>query len=388
MFKLNNKLIVSASVLTVAALFTAGCMDGATPASSSSASNATSIPDIAGGVMYPVVNGKTSVYKVNTQSQGMKINNGRVPSANELEAWDKDVMPDGTGLPEGSGSVEDGEELYEAQCVMCHGDFGSGGGGYPSLSKGNAVELQQTLTNNRWKDPEADGPTRVFGSYWPVASTMWWYIRDGMPHTKSKTLSNDEVYALTAYMLNINEFEIDGVEVDDEYVLDREKFLKIKMPNRDGFEPNIDGPTALADVRKYYENPTNFGAIKVKASERCMTDCQEKSVVVTRVANGGISDFHPPMSVVRNLPPVSDTDMGFNTLKSYQDNCMPCHGAEGMGAPVTGDKDGWEDVIAKGIDTIYKNGIDGLNGMPAKGGASVSDAEFKLLVDYMIEESK
>ena len=382
-------MIITASVVTVAALFTAGCMDnGATPATTSQAKNATSVPSIDGGVMYPVVNGKTSVYKVNTQSQGMKINNGRIPTANELEAWDKDVMHDGTGLPEGSGSVEDGEEIYEAQCVMCHGDFGSGGGGYPSLSKVNAVELQQTLTNNRWKDPEADGPTRVFGSYWPVASTMWWYIRDGMPHTKSKTLSDDEVYALTAYMLYINEMSIDGVEVDEEYVLDREKFLKIKMPNRDGFEPNIDGPNALNDVRAYYKNHKNFGAKKVKATERCMTNCQEKTAVVTRIQNGGISDFLPPMSVERNLPKKEATDMGFNVLKSYQDNCMPCHGAEGMGAPVTGDKDAWAEVVAKGMETVYKNGLEGINGMPAKGGASVSDYELKLLVDYMIKESK
>jgi cytochrome c len=137
MFKLNTKLIVTASVVTVSALFTA--------ATASQTASATSVASIDGGVMYPVVNGKTSAYKVNTQSQGMKINNGRVPTANELAAWDKDVMHDGTGLPEGSGSVEEGEEIYEAQCVMCHGDFGSGGGGYPALSKGNADGKIQKL---------------------------------------------------------------------------------------------------------------------------------------------------------------------------------------------------------------------------------------------------
>ncbi|MFT5835604.1 MAG: cytochrome c5 [Sulfurimonas sp.] len=389
MFNTNYKLIATASVLSIATLFSAGCMDdGATPTKATKANTATAVASIDGGVKYPVIGDKTGPYYVNNQSNMMKINNGRVPTANELVAWDKDVMPDGTGLPEGSGSVEDGEEIYEAQCVMCHGDFGSGGGGYPSLSKGNADELQKTLTNNRWKDSEADGPTRVFGSYWPVASTMWWYIRDGMPHTKSKTLSNDEVYALTAYMLNINEITIDGEEVDDEYVLNREKFLKIKMPNRDGFEPNIDGPNALKVVRKYYENPANFGAKKVNTAKRCMKDCQEKSVIVTRVENGGISEFLPPMSVVRDLPKKEASDMGFNVLKNYEDNCMPCHGADGMGAPVTGDKEGWSEVIAKGMSGVYKNALEGINGMPAKGGSSVSEDELKLLVDYMIDNSK
>ena len=272
MFKLDRKLLTTASAAVAVAILTVGCIGGS-GSTSTGTTELNGVATIDGGVIYPVVNNKTANYYVNEQHVGMNINNGRVPTANELAAWDKDVMADGTGLPEGSGSVEDGEELYEAQCVSCHGDFGSGGGGYPALSKGNAVDLQKTLTNNRWKDPESDGPTRVFGSYWPQASTLWWYIQDGMPHPFSKSLTVDETYALTAYILNINEIEIDGEEVDDEYVLDREKFLKIKMPNVDGFEPNIAGPNALNDVRTYYANPSNFGAIKVEKSERCMTNC-------------------------------------------------------------------------------------------------------------------
>ncbi len=387
MFKLDRKLAISASVAATVALISIGCnADEVKPQGENVVQ--TAVPSIDGGVYYPVVDGKTGPYMVSPQHMGMKINNGRIPTPNELKAWDKDVMPDGTGLPEGEGSVEEGEELYEAQCVMCHGDFGSGGGGYPSLSKGNAYELQQTLTNNRYQDPEADGPTRVFGSYWPKASTLWWYIKDGMPHTKSKTLTDDETYALSAYILNINEMEIDGVEVDDEYVLNREKFLKIKMPNENGFEPNIDGKEGPENVRKFYANPSNFGAIKVKASERCMTNCQDKTAKTVYIQNGGIADFTPAMSVARDLPVKPASDMGFNTMASYENNCMPCHGAEGMGAPVVGDKDGWATVTSKGMPTVYKNGLDGINGMPPKGGASVSNDEFKLLVDYMIDHSK
>jgi len=378
MFKLNTKLIVSASVVTVAALFTAGCMESAAKPASA---NAVTASDIAGGIVYPIADGKTGPYYVNEKAMNMKLNHGRVPTANELDAWNRDVMPDGTGLPEGEGSVEDGEAIYEAQCLSCHGDFGSGGGGYPALSKGNAVELQKTLTNNRWRDPDADGPTRVFGSYWPKASTMWWYIRDGMPHPKSKTLTTDETYALAAYMLNINEFEIDGEEVDEEYVLTREKFLKIKMPNEEGFEPNIDGPTALTDVRTYYANPANFGAKKVKASERCMTDCQEKTAVVTRIENGGISEFHPPLSAVRDLP--VEKAKALDVKKAYADNCAMCHDT-GV-APTVGDKDGWASFVSKGMDKVYASAINGTNnGMPPKGGSSIPDSDFKKLVDYVI----
>lgn len=179
--------------------------------------------------------------------------------------------------------------------------------------------------------------------------------------------------------------KIDGVEVDDDYVLDREKFLKIKMPNRDGFVPKIDGPNGPENVRKFYANPANFGAQKVNPAERCMYDCQEKSVKIACIQHGGISDFLPPMAVAKDLPKPKDTDMGFNVKKSYQDNCMPCHGAEGMGAPVVGNKAEWTDYISEGMATVYKKGI---SGMPPKGGASVSDTNFKSLVDYMVNQSK
>jgi len=377
MFKLDRKLIIPATI-TMAVLFAAGCGGANTTTGSA---NEVSKSDISGGVYYPIIGNKTGPYNVNTQALGMKINNGRVPTANELAAWDKDVMPDGTGLPEGEGSVEDGEELYEAKCIACHGDFGSGGGGYPSLSKGNGEELKATLTNNRYRDPEADGPTRVFGSYWPQISTMWWYIRDGMPHPMSKTLTDDQVYSLTAYMLNINEIEIDGEEVDDEYVLTREKMLKVKMPNRDGFEPNIDGKNALNDVRVYFANPANFGAQKVKPSERCMTDCQDKSAKVVRIENGGISEFNPPYNSAKDLP-ADEVKAALNVKEVYANNCAMCH--DNGVAPTVGDPD-WSRLTSKGMEAVYANGISGTDaGMPPKGGSSLSDADFKTVVDYVI----
>ncbi len=379
MFKLDRKLIITASAAAALAVITAGCMGGSSTSTGTTEVNG--MPTVDGGLVYPIQDNKTGPYFVNTDSLNGGYTNGRVPTANELAAWDMDVMPDGTGLPEGSGSVEEGEEIYEAQCVSCHGDFGSGGGGYPSLSKGEAAEMQKTLTNNRWKDPEADGPVRVFGSYWPQVSTLWWYIRDGMPHPKSKTLSDDEVYALSAYILNINEMSIDGEEVDDEYVLDREKFLKIKMPNVDGFEPNIDGPDSLKRVRAYYANPTNFGALNLnKGAERCMTDCQKETVKIRRIQNGGIKDFLPPMDSTRSLP---KEEAALDVKAVYADNCAMCHGnGVGPGFGATAD---WAAYTGKGMDKVYANGINGTDGgMPPKGGSTLSDADFKSVVDYLI----
>ncbi len=382
MFKLN-KLIISASIAASAALFMTACNgdDTSTAGASHSGATASAVAYtngkavIDGGTTYPVINGKTSDYVIDKQAESETFNYGRTPTANEIAAWDTDVthikLP-----PEGSGSVEEGEELYEEKCVMCHGDFGSGGGGYPSLSKGNAVELQKTLTNQRF-DPDADGPSRFFGSYWPQASTMWWYIHDGMPHPMTKSLSVDETYALTAYMLNINEMVVDGVEVDDDYVLDQEKFAKIVMPNVDGFEPEIRGKDGVENVRAYFQVASNFGGQKVNPSERCMKDCLEPTAKATYISGTGISDFLPPMATVRDLP---KAEGGFDAKAAYESNCAMCHAS--YLAPGSSD---WKGYTAHGMDQVYAKGIAGTEGgMPPKGGSSLSDKDFKTLVDYMV----
>jgi len=380
MMKMNKKLLVSISAAAALSVGLSACMQNAAPAEKSPIK-----ASIDGGVSYPVANGKTGPYYINTKAHSGAIKFGRAPTKAELEAWNVDIMPDGTGLPEGEGTAEEGSDIYDEKCVMCHGDFGSGGGGYPALAKGNANELHETLTNQRIK-PDTDGPVRVFGTYWPQASTLFAYIKDAMPHPMTGSLTDDEVYSLVAFILNANEMEIDGEEVDDEYVLNREKFLKIKMPNRDGFEPNIDGPNGPENVRKYFANPVNFGAQKVKPSERCMHNCQEPTAKVIYIQNGGIRDFHPPLSNVKDLP--KEENKGFDAAKAYETNCAMCHGAEGMGAPVFGDKAAWSAVLAKGKEKVYANGIHGINGMPAKGGSDLSDNDFKSVVDYIISKSK
>jgi len=395
MFKLEQYKILVASIITASVLSTA-----AQASQDDVAYNGlwNAKEDISGGVHYPIKDGQTGPYRVNPQvykdsdiasgNNGLKVNynHGRTPTANEIKAWDKDLNGLNEGLPEGSGYVDEGEVLYEAQCMMCHGDFGSGGGGYPALSAGKAKEMKRTLKNNRWLNPTAEGPARVFGSYWPVASTMWWYIRDAMPHTKSKTLTDDEVYSLTAYMLYINGMKVDGEIVNETFKLDKAKFMKIEMPNRNGFVPDIDGPDGLENVRRFYKNPENFGAIRLKdKKDRCMSNCQQTDRIVR--VDGGITDFNPPMSVKRDLPPKKDDaahKVSFDAKAAYEASCTMCH-ATGV-APAAADKAGWAPFMEKGLQKVYKNGLEGTNmGMPAKGGSSLSDAEFKLVVDYILD---
>ena len=344
------------------------------------ASNGKHIVD--GGVTYPIVNGKTGAYSVNEAAHKASVQYGTTATSNEIKAWDIDVMPDGTGLPEGSGSVEDGDELYEEKCGSCHGDFGSGSGSYPALSQGNAYELQQTLVNQR-TGPDMDGPKRNFGSYWPQASTFWWYVKTGMPHPAPLSLSDDEVYAITAYILSVNEIEIEGEELEDEYVLDRAKFLKISMPNKDGFVPVIDGPKGQDNARDFFNDASNYGN-----GVRCMKDCFEGDPIVQKIATP-IEDFQPALSSAKDLPaPKADAKPAHPGKAGYDKACAICHATDGMGAPDVGNKKVWAKVLKKGLDSVYANGINGINGMPPKGGGSMDDAAFKEIVDYMIEESK
>jgi len=338
---------------------------------------------IDGGVTYPITNGQSGAYAVNESAHTAHVQFGKTATANEQKAWDIDVMPDGTGLPEGSGSAEDGDELYEEKCVSCHGDFGAGSGSYPKLTAGNAYEMQKTMVNQRGNGND-EGPKRTFGSYWPEASTLWWYIKTGMPHPAPLSLTDDEVYAITAYILMINEIEIDGELVEDEYVLDREKFLKIKMPNKDGFIPNIDGPTGPDDTRAFFNDFSNYGN-----GTRCMTNCFDGEPKVLKVGTA-IENFSPPLSSEKSLPaPKADAKPAHPGKATYEKKCALCHSSDAMGAPEVGNKAAWAKVAEQDLDAIYHNAINGKNGMPPKGGAmGLSDEQVKQVVDYMLEEGK
>jgi cytochrome c len=142
---------------------------------------------------------------------------GRQATPEQIAGWDIDVRgEDGAGLPPGSGTVERGAELFADQCAACHGTFGEGEGRFPKLV-GGAGTLR------------ADRPELTVGSYWPFAPTLWDYINRAMPMPTPHTLSADDVYALTAYILNLNDL------VANEFVASRDSLPKVKMPNRENF---------------------------------------------------------------------------------------------------------------------------------------------------------
>jgi mono/diheme cytochrome c family protein len=136
-------------------------------------------------------------------------------SAAEIAAMDVSIGPDGAGLPPGSGTPKQGAEVYTTKCVACHGPEGANG------INDRLVGGQGTLTSAT--------PVKTIGSYWPYATTVFDYVRRAMPYPAPHSLSDDETYAVTAYLLHRN-----GIIGEDD-VMDATSLPKVKMPNRGGF---------------------------------------------------------------------------------------------------------------------------------------------------------
>ena len=221
---------------------------------------------------------------------------GRSATEAEVRAWDIDVRPDGAGLPKGSGDVETGEEVFIEQCAVCHGDFGEGVDRWPVLAGG-----QGTLTNDR--------PVKTIGSYWPYLSTVWDYIHRAMPFGNAQSLSDDDVYAITAYLLYMNDL------VEDDFVLSDENFNQVRLPNESNF---------FADDRP--DSPV------FKNREACMKDCKDAVEITARAR---ILDVTPESSndgddtktaAVEEKPaaPVIDAALVAAGEKVYR-KCKACH---------------------------------------------------------------
>jgi len=164
---------------------------------------------------------------------------GHVATPEQVAGWDIDVRPDGQGLPPGKGSVRDGEKVYMDKCAACHGEFGESAGRWPALAQGKG-----TLATH--------DPVKTVGSYFPYASSVFDYVRRAMPFGDAQSLSNDELYAVVAYVLNLNDI------VDDKFVLSKETWKQVKMPNEANF---YDDDRETSEKAFWNKNP-------------CMKDCR------------------------------------------------------------------------------------------------------------------
>jgi len=192
------------------------------------------------------------------QTGGLRFGLGRAALPEEISAWDVDVRPDGTGLPAGSGNAYDGEELFEDNCAVCHGSFAEGVDNWPKLAGGDG-----TLAD--------EDPLKTVGSYWPHLSTVWDYVNRSMPFGAAQTLSEDDVYAIVAYILYSNDI------IDDEFELSPETWNEVVLPNAGGFiiDDRADTEYSLWRAEPCMENCKDSVEITMRATVLDVTPEEE-----------------------------------------------------------------------------------------------------------------
>jgi cytochrome c551/c552 len=248
---------------------------------------------------------------------------GRVATPEEVKAWDIDVRPDFVGLPKGSGSVAKGMEVWESQCASCHGVFGESNEVFTPIVGGTTA---QDISYGRVQSlKDGSSPQRTTLMKVPTLSTLWDYINRAMPWTAPKSLSTEEVYAVTAYILNM------GGVVGDDFVLSDQNMAQTqaKLPNRNGMQTRHGMwlPSGKPDVKE----------------ARCMSNCKTDAKVISflpdhaRDAHGNLKDQNRLVGPVRGLVTVAQSNdkgaapkLSMNSGESLfnANGCVACHGID------------------------------------------------------------
>ncbi|HET9650800.1 MAG TPA: cytochrome c, partial [Usitatibacter sp.] len=248
---------------------------------------------------------------------------GRAATPDEIAAWDIDVRPDFKGLPAGSGSVADGQKVWDAKCASCHGTFGESNEVFTPIAGGTTAEDIRTGRVKSLTNPELPRTTLMKLS---TVSTLWDYVRRAMPWTAPKTLSVDEVYAVVAYILNLGDI------VPDNFVLSERNIAEVqaRLPNRNGMTRSH----ALWDVK----------AKPDVANVACMRDCvREVKIASTlpeaaRSAHGNLAEQVRLVGATRGLDTAPQAAVASAAAAkpvkadaaelARQKACMGCHGLD------------------------------------------------------------
>lgn len=194
------------------------------------------------------VSGASAQEPVKPVATNAPLGLGRAALPDEIKAWDTDVRFDGAGLPPGKGTAKQGDLLYQERCASCHGEFGEGAGRWPVLAGGHG-----TL--------KADRPDKTIGSFWPYLSTVFDYMGRAMPYGNARSLTPDEIYALTAYLLQMND-----IVKDENFELSDKNFMSVQMPNAGGFR---DDDRDVSEKEFWSRKP-------------CMKNCKPPQKVIGR----------------------------------------------------------------------------------------------------------
>ena len=334
--------------------------------------------NVDGAVVRPDVEGRLINHST---IKGYKPHLGTKPTQEMIDAWNVDVRPDGKGLPPGKMTVEEGAEVFAKNCASCHGDFGEGVGKNPVLVGGKGTLTHQAKTGGE------PSPEKTLGSYAPYIAPFFWYIKVAMPLPTPKKLTNDEIYGILGYLLQLNEIQVNGKEIEDDTVIDANFLKSVRLPNEKGFEYN-DLRHPYSHGKRCMKDCIDMKQYKVMRIEIDATDSAEPSVKLPRytfgkpVLNGeGFAAIEAPLPAPKGGRNAGEAD--------YKAACAACHDSGAANAPITGKRGDWVARIKQGQETLYTHAIKGFNGMPPKGGAmDKSDDQIKAIVDYMVNASK
>jgi cytochrome c len=267
----GTRIAAAAAYAVLAAIACGGIANAATAGSASGAASTASAPVAAATATYGF---------------------GKAATPAEIAGWDIDVRPDGRGLPAGHGSVAQGQAIYDAKCSSCHGTFG----------ESNAyLQIAGGVGSLRGAEP-----VRTTGSKLEYATTLFDYIRRAMPLTAPQSLANDEVYALTAYVLNLNDI------VGPDATLDARSLAALRMPNRDGF-------TTAHGMMRRDGTPDTHNA-------ECMRDCVAAVKVTSELpayAEGAHGDIAAQMRSFGRVAAAPRVDEGMALAR--RSGCIACH---------------------------------------------------------------
>ncbi len=310
---------------------------------------------------------------------------GRPATPAEIKAWDIDVRPDFQGLPKGSGSVADGQKIWDAKCAMCHGDFGDSNEVFPPVAGGTTQEDIAAGRVASLRNPEQVRTTLMKV---PTVSTLWDYIHRAMPWNAPKSLSVDDVYAVLAYLLNL------GAIVPDDYVLSDANIAAVqqRMPNRNGM---VRAP-GLWDVH---------GKPDV-VSVACMHACPVQGAVISSLpdraqgSHGDLADQNRTWGPVRGQGNATDAgvakpaggaaaqDAKIAAL-AERSGCLACHGLTSkivgpafsdVAARYHGDAAADAKLVAK----VKAGGAGTWGAVPMPAQTQVSDADVHALVQWVL----
>lgn len=319
---------------------------------------------------------------------------GRGATPAEVKAWDIDVRPDFKGLPKGKGNVERGNELFEEKCASCHGSFGESNEVFTPLAGGTTKD--DIKTGNVKGLSSGELPQRTTFTKVATISTVWDYIYRAMPWTAPKSLKPDEVYAILAYLLNLQEIVPADFELSDRNIAEVQKLL----PNRNGMTTD-HGLWPGASAKK---GGIGNGGIPDVKNVACMKNCKPEVQIgstlpdYARTAHGELADQNRHFGAVRGTrtlgPEAAKKAADAGTLDlATKSGCMACHGMKnkivGPGyneivARYQGQTDAESRLVAK-----VKAGGQGVWGsIPMPPNAHVKDEDITTLVKWILNGSK